>query len=97
MKLRTAAAALAAVCAQFLSAADYVVCDFEDCAVGQKFKVWNNFGDSQASTATVETDPDNPGNKVLHVVNKGWNDHVEFELPPNMPAWRSATRWSDSP
>lgn len=82
MKFRTAAAVFAVVGAQSVSAADYKVCDFEGCAVGQKFKVWNNFGDSQGTTATVEADPSNPDNKVLHIVNRGWNDHVEFELPP---------------
>ena len=62
-------------------ATDYLVCDFEQCEVGQAFKVWNNFGDTSATTATVEIDPKDAGNKVLHVVNRGWNDHIEFELP----------------
>lgn len=82
MKTRTAAAivfmALATVDTR---AADYVVCDFEDCEIGQKFTVWNNFGDTSSTTATVEADPKNPANKVLHIVNKSWNDHVEFLLP----------------
>lgn len=73
-----ASVALTAISA---SAAEYKVCDFEDCEIGQKFTVWNNFGDAQATTATVEVDPLNASNKVLHIVNKGWNDHVEFQLP----------------
>ncbi|MDE7095888.1 MAG: hypothetical protein K2O47_00155, partial [Muribaculaceae bacterium] len=63
------------------SATDYLVCDFEDCEIGQAFKVWNNFGGESATTAVVETDPKNSKNKVLHITNHGWNDHVEFELP----------------
>ncbi|MDE6741602.1 MAG: hypothetical protein K2J58_04655, partial [Muribaculaceae bacterium] len=63
------------------SATDYLVCDFENCETGKTFKVWNNFGDSSATTATVEVDPKNANNKVLHVVNRSWNDHIEFELP----------------
>ncbi|MDE6654519.1 MAG: hypothetical protein K2K37_09065, partial [Muribaculaceae bacterium] len=82
MKTRTAAAIVFMALATAGSrAADYVVCDFEDCEIGQKFTVWNNFGDTSSTTATVEADPKNPANKVLHIVNKGWNDHVEFLLP----------------
>lgn len=62
-------------------ATDYLVCDFENCEIGQTFKIWNNFGGSSTTTATVETDPKNADNKVLHVVNRSWNDHIEFELP----------------
>ncbi|MDE6548814.1 MAG: hypothetical protein K2L22_07440, partial [Muribaculaceae bacterium] len=62
-------------------AVDYLVCDFEDCEIGQTFKVWNNFGDSSTTTAVVESDPMNANNKVLHITNHSWNDHVEFELP----------------
>lgn len=62
-------------------ATDYLVCDFEGCEIGQTFKVWNNFGDSSSTTAVVEADPKNSSNKVLHITNRSWNDHVEFELP----------------
>jgi len=62
-------------------AADFKVCDFEDCAIGQSFTVWNSYGEQSATTATVVADPKNANNKVLHIVNKGWNDHVQFELP----------------
>lgn len=62
-------------------ATDYLVCDFEDCEIGEAFKIWNNFGDSSSTTAVVEADPKNPGNKVLHITNRSWNDHIEFELP----------------
>lgn len=72
---------MAALSALTMSATDYGVCDFEDCEIGQTFKVWNNFGDSSTTTAVVEADPKNADNKVLHITNRGWNDHVEFELP----------------
>lgn len=72
-------------------ATDYLVCDFEQCEVGQAFKVWNNFGDATTTTATVEVDPKNANNKVLHIVNRGWNDHVEFELPEEF----AGTNFSD--
>ncbi|MDE6638499.1 MAG: hypothetical protein K2K32_09740, partial [Muribaculaceae bacterium] len=64
-----------------IGATNYLVCDFEDCEIGQTFKVWNNFGDTSTTTAVVEADPKNSSNKVLHITNHGWNDHVEFELP----------------
>ena len=64
-----------------LFATDYLVCDFEDYEVGTSFKIWNNFGESSNTTAVVETDPKNSDNKVLHITNRSWNDHVEFELP----------------
>lgn len=61
--------------------AEYMVCDFEDCRIGQTFTVWNSFGDTSETTATVEADPKDANNKVLHIVDRGWNDHVEFILP----------------
>ncbi|MDE6633253.1 MAG: hypothetical protein K2K23_09665, partial [Muribaculaceae bacterium] len=70
-----------ALSASTVFATDYLVCDFEDYEIGQTFKIWNNFGDSSTTTAVVEADPKNSNNKVLHITNRGWNDHVEFELP----------------
>lgn len=72
-------------------ATDYLVSDFEDCTIGQTFTVWNSFGGSQPTTAVVEADPKNPANKVLHITNKGWNDHVEFQLPAEF----AGTNFSD--
>ncbi len=72
---------IAAMSAMTVCATDYVVCDFEDCEIGQTFKVWNNYGDKSSTTAVVEADPKNANNKVLHITNRSWNDHVEFELP----------------
>lgn len=83
MKTRTALVAASILLAANASeASEFVLCDFEDYAIGHSFKIWNSFSDDVAATATVESDPLNPGNKVLHVVNHGWNDHVEFQLPP---------------
>ncbi|NPD93209.1 endo-1,4-beta-xylanase [Xylanibacter muris] len=57
------------------------VCDFENYAIGTKWTLWRAGG---ASTATVEADPCNPGNKVLHVVLKDWGCHPEFVLPTEL-------------
>lgn len=78
--------------ATIANAADYVVCDFEDCEIGQKFTIWNNYGGSSTTTAVVEVDPKNSKNKVLHVTNHSWNDHVEFTLPEKY----AGTKFSDA-
>lgn len=57
------------------------VCDFENYAIGTKWTLWRAGG---ASTATVEADPRNAGNKVLHVVLKEWGCHPEFVLPTEL-------------
>lgn len=75
------AIAVMVLSASTAGATDYLVCDFDKYEIGHTWKVWNNFGDTSGSTATVEVDPKNANNKVLHVVNRGWNDHIEFELP----------------
>ena len=85
------AIATVALSASEVLATDYLVCDFEDCEIGQTFKVWNNFGDVNTTSAVVEADPKNPNNKVLHITNRGWNDHVEFELPAEF----AGTKFSD--
>ena len=61
------------------------VWDFEDCQIGQTFKMWNVFGaETTTSSAVVEADPQNPDNKVLHVVVKEWNTFVELTLPEEL-------------
>lgn len=80
-----------ALSASTMSATDYLVCDFEDFEIGQTLKVWNNFGDPTTTTAVVEKDPKNANNKVLHVSNHNWNDHIEFELPAEF----AGTKFSD--
>ena len=88
---RIAILAMALCASATATATDFVVCDFEQYEVGRTWKVWNNFGGQSATTATVETDPRNSGNKVLHVVDRGWNDHIEFELPAEF----AGTNFSD--
>lgn len=60
------------------------VCDFEDYPVGTTWTLWHNGTGEIASTATVETDPANASNKVLHVVLKEWGCHPEFVLPTEL-------------
>lgn len=65
-------------------AAPLTVCDFEDYAIGTKIPMWHVYGGAMTSTATVEADPQTPGNKVLHVVLKDWCAHPEFVLPTDL-------------
>lgn len=60
------------------------VCDFESYPVGTTWTLWHNGTGEIASTATVETDPANASNKVLHVVLKEWGCHPEFVLPTEL-------------
>lgn len=60
------------------------VCDFESYPVGTTWTLWHNGTGEIASTATVETDPANAANKVLHVVLKEWGCHPEFVLPTEL-------------
>ncbi|MDE5571605.1 MAG: hypothetical protein K2I86_06110, partial [Prevotella sp.] len=64
-----------------VGAAPLTVCDFEDYAIGTKWTLWQSSG---ASTATVEADPRNANNKVLHIVLKDWGCHPEFTLPTEL-------------
>ena len=65
------------------------VWDFEDCEIGQEFKMWNLFGsEASTSSAVVEADPKNPNNKVLHVKVREWNTFVEFTLPEELAGHR---------
>lgn len=76
-----AAAVLTAVAAQ---AAPLTVCDFESYPVGTTWTLWHNGGGDITSTATVETDPRNATNKVLHIVLREWGCHPEFVLPTEL-------------
>lgn len=71
--------------------ATYKVCDFEDYELGQTVKIWNAYSGESGTTAVVVADPANSANKVLRITNKGWNDHVEFELPEEF----AGTKFSD--
>lgn len=65
-------------------ASPLMVCDFEDYAIGTQVPMWNVYGSAVTSTATVEADPNDAGNKVLHVVLKEWCTHPEFVLPTTL-------------
>ena len=65
-------------------AGEIVLCDFEDCNVGDVFQVESIFAPGVASTdgtAVVVEDPTNPDNKVLKVSIKNWNTFVRYDLP----------------
>lgn len=65
-------------------AAPMVVCDFEEYPVGTRFQLWNFYGSESTTDAVVEQDPVNPGNKVLHITLRSWNDYIEFQLPDEL-------------
>lgn len=67
-----------------MSAAPLSVCDFEDYPVGTQWVMWQSGGGEITSTATVEADPVNPSNKVLHIVLREWGCHPEFTLPTEL-------------
>lgn len=60
------------------------VCDFEDFEVGTQWTLWQSSGAEISSTATVETDPQNASNKVLHIVLKDWGCQTEFVIPTDL-------------
>lgn len=75
---------IAAAMAGGVNAAPLMVCDFEDYEVGTQVPMWSSYGGTPTSTATVEQDPTNAKNKVLHVVLKEWCSHPEFVLPTTL-------------
>ena len=60
------------------------VCDFESYEIGTSWTMWNVYSSSPVSTATVEADPTDPSNKVLHVRLTEWNCYPEFVLPTEL-------------
>lgn len=62
------------------ASAQTIIADFDDIAIGTKWTMWGLYGTS-SSTATVEADPKNPSNHVLHVKLKEWNTFPEFTVP----------------
>ena len=58
-----------------VSAAPLTICDFENHPVGTQWTMWQSDGGGITSTATVEADPVDPSNKVLHVVLRDWGCH----------------------
>jgi len=67
-----------------LNAAPLTVCDFEAYEIGTQWTLWTSGGGQLASTATVEADPANPSNKVLHIKLKEWGCHPEFALATDL-------------
>lgn len=66
------------------NAQETVLCDFENCNIGDEWPMWNFFGGAPTSKAVVEADPKNAKNKVLHVYLKEWNSYPEFTLPEEL-------------
>lgn len=60
------------------------VCDFEDYPVGTTWTLWSSDGNAVTSTATVEADPANADNKVLHIKLEEWGCHPEFKIPTEL-------------
>lgn len=84
MKKRFLGFVAAAVTAAVANATPLTVCDFENYPIGTTWTMWHNGSGDIASTATVEADPANASNKVLHIVLKEWGCHPEFELPTEL-------------
>lgn len=73
--------ALLTLLACSVSAAPVVVADFDDVPIGTQWVMWGVYGGPGSSTATVEADPENAQNHVLHIRLNDWNTFPEFELP----------------
>lgn len=67
-----------------VDASPLMVCDFENYAIGTQWPLWQRYGGDGTSTATVVADPQNPGNKVLHIELKEWNCYPLFTLPTEL-------------
>ena len=80
MKKRLLCLCVALLTVASFKAAPLIVCDFEDYAIGTTWTMWNVYSSTPVSTATVEADPTNPSNKVLHVRLSEWNCYPEFAL-----------------
>lgn len=84
MKKRLLCLCVALLTVASFKAAPLIVCDFEDYAIGTTWTMWNVYSSTPVSTATVEADPTNPSNKVLHVRLSEWNCYPEFALPTEL-------------
>ncbi|MCQ2125833.1 MAG: endo-1,4-beta-xylanase [Bacteroidaceae bacterium] len=75
---------------------NYVACDFEDYAIGTVLSVYKDGKSSETvagATATVEKDPRNSSNKVLHIVSSA-PGYVEFEDPDGMKVTNLLKKYS---
>ena len=74
----------------------YLAYDFENYAVGKVLAVYVDGKSSETvagATATVEVDPRNPSNKVLHIVSSA-PGYVEFEDPDGMKVTNLLKKYS---
>ncbi|MGN1263990.1 MAG: endo-1,4-beta-xylanase [Prevotella sp.] len=72
--------AFLALAAMTATADEKVLFDFENYQIGEAIPMHDVYSQTTESTAKVEADPKDAGNKVLHVTNKSWNTHVELTL-----------------
>lgn len=75
---------------------NYVAYDFEDYAIGTVLPVYKDGKSSETvagATATVEKDPRNSSNKVLHIVSSA-PGYVEFEDPDGMKVTNLLKKYS---
>ena len=92
---RLFAVCMAAAAGLLPDAAHGQVYDFEDCAIGQTFTMWNvDRGAVSTSTATVVSDPKNPANKVLRVEVNDWGTFVNLTLPADLAGHRLTDKMS---
>lgn len=66
------------------SHAQVKLADFDDLPIGTKWTMWGAFGGVGSSTATIEADPTNKNNHVLHIKLKDWNTFPEFVVPDEL-------------
>lgn len=84
MKKRISGIAVAALMAASAHSSPLMVCDFEDYPIGTTWTLWHSGNGNVTSTATIEADPADPSNKVLHITLKEWGCHPEFQLPAEL-------------
>lgn len=63
------------------ASAQCVLANFEDVPVGTRWQLNNNGG---TTTATVEEEPGNPSNHILHVRLKDWGTFPVFQVPAEL-------------
>lgn len=74
--------------------AQTVIEDFEGIAIGTKWTMWSPYGFGN-STATVEADPKDSNNHVLHIRVKDWNTFPEFDVPAEFAGMAILNRFSE--
>lgn len=77
---QTLLSAITALSLTTAQAAPLVIANFDDLPIGTTWTLWCRYG-GHSSTATIEADPQNPQNHVLHIRLKDWNTFPEFVVP----------------